>query len=387
MGERKVRDFGSSIVDILVYHETIVRGRRVFMDFRHNPSSAGNAKLGEFAFDDLDPEVHTYLKNSHALLSTPIERLMKMNPPAIDLYREHGIDITKEPLEVAVCAQHNNGGLKGNLWWESDLKHLFPVGEVNGSHGVYRPGGSALNSGQCGSLRAAQFISKRYTQTAPDATTFAGTVAGQVTAKMEMINGVMAGQPRLQTPQPCHPCADSACTCVPSAAMSASTPAAAALVEYRQTLQRRMSSAGAHLRKLATVKEALTQARQQLAQWSKCKADDPAQLPYALKNRDAIIAQIVYLAAMEEYLAKGGVSRGSYMVLDTAGELPCAGLGDEFRFALGEDDLKDKVLEASYNAASTSVTTAWTPRRPVPPDEGWYENVWADFREDRIVRE
>ncbi|MGM0680565.1 MAG: preprotein translocase subunit YajC, partial [Pseudomonadota bacterium] len=32
-----------------------------------------------------------------------------------------------------------NGGLAGNIWWESEnIRHLFPVGEVNGSHGVYR---------------------------------------------------------------------------------------------------------------------------------------------------------------------------------------------------------------------------------------------------------
>ena len=74
-----------------------------------------------------------------------------MNSPAVELYREHNIDLASEPLEIGVCAQHNNGGLKGNIWWESDLRHLFPVGEVNGSHGVYRPGGSALNSGQVGS--------------------------------------------------------------------------------------------------------------------------------------------------------------------------------------------------------------------------------------------
>ena len=86
-----------------------------------------------------------------------------MNPGAIELYRDHGIDIAREPLEIAVCAQHNNGGLAGNHWWESiNIKHLFPVGEVNGSHGVYRPGGSALNAGQVGGFRAAEFIAHRY---------------------------------------------------------------------------------------------------------------------------------------------------------------------------------------------------------------------------------
>ncbi|HOS38496.1 MAG TPA: hypothetical protein PLG31_02085, partial [Spirochaetota bacterium] len=54
--------------------------------------------------------------------------------------------------------QHVNGGLCGDIWWESNVRNLFPVGEANGSHGVYRPGGAALNAGQVGGLRAAQMI-------------------------------------------------------------------------------------------------------------------------------------------------------------------------------------------------------------------------------------
>ena len=45
---------------------------------------------------------------------TPIERLACMNQPAIDIYKEHKIDLWKEPLEIAVCAQHNNGGFAVN---------------------------------------------------------------------------------------------------------------------------------------------------------------------------------------------------------------------------------------------------------------------------------
>ena len=146
---------GSSIIDILVYIETVQRGRRVFLDFRENPT--------DFRFEDLDDEAFDYLKKSDALLPSPIERLRKMNPGAIGVYADHDIDITAEPLEIAVCAQHNNGGLAGNHWWEStNVAHLFPIGEVNGSHGVYRPGGSALNSGQVAAIRAAEFIAAKY---------------------------------------------------------------------------------------------------------------------------------------------------------------------------------------------------------------------------------
>ena len=96
----------------------------------------------------------------------------------MELYRDNGIDLSSEPLEIGICAQHNNGGLKSNIWWESDLRHLFPVGEVNGSHGVYRPGGSALNSGQVGSARAAEFISRRYNEPVPDMDRFMSCLKG-----------------------------------------------------------------------------------------------------------------------------------------------------------------------------------------------------------------
>src|SRR5690606_35150479 len=107
-------------------------------------------------------ESYEYLRNSQALFGTPIERLAKMNMPAIELYKSNGIDLTSEYLEIDVCAQHNNGGLLGNIWYESNLKHFFPVGEVNGTFGIYRPGGSALNSTQVGSFRAAQYIATNY---------------------------------------------------------------------------------------------------------------------------------------------------------------------------------------------------------------------------------
>jgi hypothetical protein len=113
---------------------------------------------------------------------------------------------------------------------------------------------------------------------------------------------------------------------------------------------------------------------------------DPADLPYAFKNRDAVIAQITYLAAMDEYLRQGGVSRGSYMVMDRNGVLPCAGLDDAFRYVLGEDTLREKICEAVYHP-DASVTLTWVDRRPIPQQDGWFENVWADYRADRIIRD
>jgi len=353
---RKVLEFGSSLIDILVYHECVVRGRRVFLDFRRNPSPAGNTALELFDFAVLSPEAHQYLTASAALLPTPFARLEKMNPLAITLYQEQGIDITREPLEIAVCAQHNNGGLKGNIWWESDVKHFFPIGEVNGSHGVYRPGGSALNAGQCGGLRAAQYIAQRYQQTPATEEEFATLVAAQVTGRLAQIaNLLTAGGP------------------------------AEALTTYRQALQARMSTAGAHVRDLTHITEAIGEARQQLAQWQHTGVPNPHLLPYALKNYDAMLTQIAYLEAMAEYLRCGGGSRGSYMVMNCNGHLPCVGLSDDFRFTLGDDALRDQICETVLDDNAQPHHT-WVNRRPIPTDDDWFENVWAEYREDHNIR-
>lgn len=84
-----------------------------------------------------------------------------MNQPAIDFYRDKGVDLYTQPLEIALCAKHNNGGIGIDCWWQTDVKGLFAVGEAAASHGVYRPGGTALNAGQVGSTRAAQYIAAR----------------------------------------------------------------------------------------------------------------------------------------------------------------------------------------------------------------------------------
>lgn len=146
---RKVE--GSSMVDLLVAAE-IKRGNRVYLDFTQNPKGL------EQGFSALPPEAYDYLARSEALFGTPIERLEKMNKGAIELYASHGIDLYKERLEIAVCAQHCNGGVTVDRNWQTEIPGLYCAGEAAGTFGVYRPGGSALNSTQVGSLRAAEHI-------------------------------------------------------------------------------------------------------------------------------------------------------------------------------------------------------------------------------------
>ncbi|MBQ7488338.1 MAG: hypothetical protein IJT77_12665, partial [Clostridia bacterium] len=138
---------GSSEIDCLVKQE-LDRGCRVYLDYRVNPEG--------FNLSALPDEAKTYLENCGAVGDTPIRRLMEMNEPAIDLYKAHGIDLALERLEIRVCAQHHNGGIAVDRNWQSDVPGLYVCGEAAGTFGRKRPGGSALNSTQVGSMRAAR---------------------------------------------------------------------------------------------------------------------------------------------------------------------------------------------------------------------------------------
>lgn len=140
---------GSSRVDKQVLR-LMAKGGRAFLDFRQEETDDPLAKIGE--------EAAEYLKNCGADQNTPYERLMAINPAAAAFYRDRGIDLETEPLEIAVCAQHCNGGIGVDKWWRTSVKGLYAAGECAGAFGMYRPGGSALNETQVGSLRAAQHI-------------------------------------------------------------------------------------------------------------------------------------------------------------------------------------------------------------------------------------
>lgn len=142
----------SSLIDIAVHSETS-KGRKVYLDYTKNPEN--------FCFDALSDEAKDYLIKTDSLGDTPIERLKKLNSKAIDVYLRQGIDINKDLLRIAVCAQHNNGGVYTDNNFESDIKGLYVTGEAAGTFGLSRPGGSALNDTQVGGLVAAKHIAKK----------------------------------------------------------------------------------------------------------------------------------------------------------------------------------------------------------------------------------
>ncbi len=340
---------GSSIVDILVYIETVLKGRRVFLDYRKN--------CEEFNFSDLSDEARTYLEKSEALLETPIKRLSKMNQPAIDLYNDNGIDITKEPLEIAVCAQHNNGGLSGTLWWESvNIKHLFPVGEVNGSHGVYRPGGSALNSGQVAGYRAAEYISRKYTQETLD---YSSALEIGEKKICELLEWIEKGKGSDSTWQ-----------------------------NSRDKFQIRMSRAGAHIRSPELLEKATVEAIKQYEELSTkgIKCNNLDDIIESLRNMQLCFAHIAYLDAVSFSVKSNVGSRGSSLIIDKSGSPIHPDLGDEWRFLPNNPDYIEKILETNI-ASNGDCKHTWENRRPIPQADAWFETAWAAYRNKTIYED
>jgi succinate dehydrogenase/fumarate reductase flavoprotein subunit len=355
----RIDNHGSSLIDLLVYREIDEFGRRVFLDYTRNPSHSESAE--EFDPAGLNPEVREYLENSGALQQTPIQRLQALNQPAVDLFRDHGVDLEGDRLEIRVCAQHNNGGLRADIWWESNLRHLFPIGEVCGTHGVRRPGGAALNAGQVGAIRAAHYITSNCNDAPPTLEELAPVVSSQVSECLEFCKRV----------------------CSDAGADGHSLSPATVLAE----IQDRMSISAAHVRKPEVVATALEHAWLLLQRVDReLRVPRPKGLPMAFRVADLCLTHAVYLAAIAAYLNAGGRSRGGALVLDSAGE-PCgAALDERWSFARNPPAARvdENILEVRY-VAPGEVQTEWVAVRPVPTVNGWFEQVWADYRARKAV--
>jgi succinate dehydrogenase/fumarate reductase flavoprotein subunit len=315
----------SSKIDLLVYHESVILGRKVYMDFTREPSGAED-------LDSLPPVAKDYLSKSDALIPLPIERLKKMNPGAISLYRDHGIDITKEPLRIAVCAQHNNGGVSVDLNWQSTVKGLFVVGEAAGTLGIFRPGGSALNSCQVGGLQAARYIAY---ESEPRVCDSFDSIAAE--AEKELM-----------------------------ALFDATGSDESTVKAMQKQYEMRMSRYFAFDRRIPDMEDVLEEIKKDLASFTEHnKWTKPHEKVILLKNLDIIYCQEIIAASML-YTAKRFGSRGSALVRDA------------------ENNIIPELMEGRKKIVTLKrdgeITINEREVRPIPDRNLWFEKVWGEFR-------
>jgi succinate dehydrogenase/fumarate reductase flavoprotein subunit len=355
---QRVLDQKSSLIDVLVYYETRVLGRRVFMDFTKNPVP-GDGKE-PFDLRAMDEEALTYLVRNEALQATPIERLEHMNPLAIDIYTENGIDIRTEPLEIDVCAQHHNGGFVVDKWWQSNIPHTFVIGEMAGTHGVKRPGGSALNSGQVGGLRAAEYIANVY----------GDAVAPDMSPDVERAVQVVADK-------------------LSRLAFAASGIAPRDAIDM---IQRNMSLYGGHIRRLELCRSALEKARNLYMKLraGQVRIEKRSDLVDAIRAEHLALTAVAFLEAIAEYIEAGGGSRGSFMVMREGGDAIHPDLVDPstrrpFAFIAENEDLRGTIAEVELTSLDHGdFSFRRVPIRAIPARDDAFEVAWAVYRSGQV---
>jgi succinate dehydrogenase / fumarate reductase, flavoprotein subunit len=313
----RMLDYQSSLVDLAIFVES-KKGRKIVMDFNRNPQAVPGDQ--PFSLERLDEDVRAYLENNDALQEMPVDRLKRMNPLAIELYRMHGRDIEKDPLPFNVSNQHMNGGVKVDIWARSSMKGVYAIGEVAGTHGVTRPGGSALNAGQVFGMRCAKHIGSLSLSTpSPEAL---AEVRTQVEGLIDEAKAGLGNTTGLK------------------------------MAEARDELQARMSDHAGFICQAEDVPGALKAAGELNnrieTEGMQAKASQLAQ--YFQWKQTALTSEAV-LKALDYYVAKGGGSRGARAMCSASGEDCPEGRAvdlEAYRFIREKSEDKEKKIVVSY---------------------------------------
>jgi succinate dehydrogenase/fumarate reductase flavoprotein subunit len=355
---QRIENLQSSLVDIIVFNET-QKGRRVYMDFLQNP--IGSDSMYEFDIDKLEPEAREYLQKAGALQKTPIERLAHMNTPAIEIYKENGIDLYSEPLEIAVCAQHNNGGFAVNKWWQSNIPQTFIIGEMAGTHGVKRPGGSALNAGQAGGLRAAEYIVNVYGCELPD-------FSDKQPEIDEQLKDIVSRFEQNRSSSDLDP------------------------EKVLEEIRSRMTVSGGHIRQMNDAQKALKEAIElyKNIQQKGFNSQDTRSFITSIQAEHLALASVGYLKAVVELLKQGSGSRGSHLVLAQDGieihpDVIDKTTNEPLKFKPENQSLRNSILQIEYDQDSPDLFQSSTIElRPTPTERKAFEPAWMDYREGKI---
>ena len=344
----RVMDFGSSLLDMAVAQEQ-QSGRQVFMDFNRNPEAVPGDL--PFSLDRLDDDVRAYLENNDALAPSPIERLQRMNPLSISLYKMHGYDLTAQPLQFAMNNQHMNGGIEVDIWGQTSLPGCFAVGEVAGTHGVTRPGGAALNAGQVFAVRLARFIG--CTQKRSVNGDIAQLAASPLSTVREIITQALANENGM------------------------------ALAAVKEKIQARMSDYAGFICHADKVRHANRDALllSEFVQQNGLSIRHVGEIAELFMWRHMSLTSAAVLTQLTHYIDAGGGSRGARMIIDPQGEcLPQTRQGtiEHWRFRLEKKHEKELRTTIQLNNGDFVVTKKKV-RQKSNLKNNYFEKKWPNF--------
>ena len=360
----RIEDQGSSLIDLAVYYETEILKRTVFLDFRNNPKG--------YEFEKLDTLPKEYLKKSNSMGKTPLKRLLSLNEQAFQLYKDNGINLSNEPLQIAVCNQHLNGGVKCDIWWESNVKHLFAIGEINGSHGIHRPGGAALNSGQVGGLRAAQKIGHLYYQPLNlNNENYFKLIEEQLIQFLYSLN---------------------ACVNLTKQNYVNEIVKIHSLSEFIEVIQERMEKFAGIVRPIDELEQQINTIQSEIREFNKIiSLEGSNEIILYFKARDLLLTQYIFFSSLFDYHQHHGQSRGSYLISrkklyprfnERFMKLP--NKFTSFNFIKSDLDLSNQIQTICWK--NDKLEIKWEKVRGIPKIHGWFETVWKDYKDGKIFQ-
>ena len=293
----------SSKLDMLVLSE-IQKGRKVYLDYMHSLKDGAETPA-------------SIIRNENYLLSSYLS--------------DRGSDISRKYIEVTVGAEHFNGGVSVDSWWQSNVEGLFAIGEASSATGIYSPTGSSFNMGQVSARRASSWILEH-------------GIGEWYVDSMNLEDDVHL--------------VDS----IAEHALEGNVDALSVLDEVRNI----MSSSMGIKRNMDSLKKALLKVDSYLSSFASIKVDRTSRIWMLFELRNVLLSAKAMLESAMDYMENGGKSRASAMYdgRDVEDGIPL----------IQEAVMKDGSFEFSRRAP-----------RPIPTSDDTFDAIWSSFRRNKNV--
>ncbi len=329
----RLQALGPSIIDIAV-HKEIASGRRVYVNFSQNIKGQD---IGQFNISQLDPQAREFLEKTGTVQFSPYDRLRHLDPACIDALLDFKVDL-REPQEVALCAEDTFGGLAVDASWETNVHHLFAVGDVACTHGN-PPDGAELNAGQVGGIRAAERIVRHYGAPPLPLERFLAVATPQIEAEVAGLRRYVYG---------------------PTEAPS--------VRNVQREIQERTSAAAGMIRGVTGAAGAIADARRlyDSIRTGAQRLSRPGEFVAAVENELLCLTQLALLESLKAYIEHGGGSRGAYLILDERGDATVlTRRGAELRHRNENMGFRNQIVAVTLRSG-TDFAVNVVPVRPIP---------------------